>query len=827
MPFSISAGAPGVFVEERDFTNIIPGVSTSAGALAAALNWGPVDKIMTIASENELVERVGKPTDSNFEGFFLAADFLAYANNLKLARVIGDGAKNATIGGVGTGLTVAVTALNGVLQSFTVTSNARGTGYVVGDQATIAGGTTPAKIRVTEVDNVGGVTAATLLVAGTGYATGTGVATTVVSSVLVKNDEDFEDSEVLPDVIARYPGSLGNGLMFSAIRASEFDLWRFRDRFVKPPAAVTLKWDGAQAVKTFALPSGFSAPSDTIVTVAGVKRSAGTDPGQYQISGETLSINTDSETFTANGATRTFTLANDDSLDTTGHKVTVGSTVWDLYTGVGDVPYGKARVVGDTVDLGVHIHRLNGDGATLAFVLTGVAAAADAKVLVDGVAKTVVTSGSPTSTQALVASAGGNTTVTFAIGSAPGIGVGNIVIERGFVASGNVVVEYGFPPAGKDKVKLFHTQTGIHVAVADKLGTIVNGDAYTLLERYSDLTNTPGTKFFDGASSYVKDVINRNSNYVRLSSMTVFAEQVFNNGADGDAPSDAQMVAGYALFRDGDSVDVSHVIGGGASKEQVVSIISNLTEYRRDVVAYFTPPKALEVANRGNELADILAFKQDLPSTSYGHFANGWKYRLDPHNGKYRWVSCAADHAGLYSQVHTNQAPWVAGAGFDNGRLKNVVRLAWSPNKTEKDELYANEINPTANFLNEGPILFGDKTMQTKDSAFQGMNVRWTFIVLEKAIAKAARYFLFQNNTEFTRNRFKNMVIPYLRDVKAGDGIEDYRVKCDEDNNTGLIRMQRKFVGDIYVKPVYSINFINLRFTAVSAEVSFEESIQN
>ena len=203
----------------------------------------------------------------------------------------------------------------------------------------------------------------------------------------------------------------------------------------------------------------------------------------------------------------------------------------------------------------------------------------------------------------------------------------------------------------------------------------------------------------------------------------------------------------------------------------------------------------------------------------------GWKYQFDKYNDVYRWVPLNGDIAGLCARTDTERDPWFSPAGLNRGVIKNVVKLAWNPTKAERDTLYKAGVNPVVTFPGEGTILYGDKTLLNRPSAFDRINVRRLFIVLEKSIAKAARSSLFEFNDEFTRASFINLVEPFLRDVQGRRGIYDFRVICDTTNNTGEVIDQNQFVGDIYIKPARSINFIQLNFVAVRTGVAFEEIV--
>ena len=204
---------------------------------------------------------------------------------------------------------------------------------------------------------------------------------------------------------------------------------------------------------------------------------------------------------------------------------------------------------------------------------------------------------------------------------------------------------------------------------------------------------------------------------------------------------------------------------------------------------------------------------------------SGWKYQYDLYNDKYRWVPMNADVAGTMANTDDIADPWYSPAGYTRGQIKNVVSLAFNPSKTNRDELYKNGVNPIVSFVGEGVILYGDRTQQTKSSAFSKINIRRLFIVLEKSIATAAKYQLFEFNDQFTRAQFKNMVEPFLREVKGRRGIYDFLVVCDETNNTPEVIDRSEFVADIYIKPAYSINFITLNFVAVRTGVDFEEVV--
>jgi phage tail sheath protein FI len=267
------------------------------------------------------------------------------------------------------------------------------------------------------------------------------------------------------------------------------------------------------------------------------------------------------------------------------------------------------------------------------------------------------------------------------------------------------------------------------------------------------------------------------------------------------------------------------LVTGTGNSTIATHVISNIAETRKDCVAFISPEKADVVDNAGSEATDVVAYRETLTSSSYTVIDSGYKYQYDKYNDVYRWIPLNGDIAGLCVRTDTERDPWFSPGGMNRGQVKNVIKLAWNPTKTERDTLYLKGVNPVVSFPGEGTVLYGDKTMLSKPSAFDRINVRRLFITLEKAISRAARFSLFEFNDQFTRAQFVALVEPYLRDVQGRRGITDFRVVCDDTNNTAEIIDRNEFVGDIYIKPARSINFIQLNFVAVRTGVSFNEVV--
>ena len=386
----------------------------------------------------------------------------------------------------------------------------------------------------------------------------------------------------------------------------------------------------------------------------------------------------------------------------------------------------------------------------------------------------------------------------------------------------------------------------LHIAVVDEDGE-VTGVRGQVLERWAAVSRANDALTENGTSNYYKEVINQQSRWIwwashvdNMTSAGGAATSTFSNtteipttvslsgGSAGAAPTNAQLINGYNKFESAEDVDVSLVLGADSNQTLVTHIINNICETRLDCIGVFSPESADVVNNStyaGKEAEDAIAFRDTLPSSSYGVIDSGWKYQYDKYNDVYRYVPMNGDTAGLMVRTDNTRDPWYSPAGFNRGNIKNVAKLSYNPKKADRDLLYKSGINPVVTFPGQGTILFGDKTMLAKPSAFDRINVRRLFIVLEKAIATSAKFTLFEFNDAFTRAQFRNLVEPFLRDVQGRRGIFDFRVVCDETNNTPEVIDRNEFIGDIYIKPARSINFIQLNFVAVRTGVEFEEIV--
>jgi hypothetical protein len=404
---------------------------------------------------------------------------------------------------------------------------------------------------------------------------------------------------------------------------------------------------------------------------------------------------------------------------------------------------------------------------------------------------------------------------------------------------------FGAAPGTSDyAVSAGATNDELHVVVVDEDG-LISGTANTVLEKYAFVSKARDAKTQTGSSNYYKEVINRQSPYVwwlnhptnatswgNLASGTSFASLnakdavSLNGGTDANALADADVNRGYNLFVP-EQVEVSFLLGGPASVAVASHLVSNVIGVKKFVMGFLSPRQSDVVNAVGLEATNVLSFRDSLPSSSYVVLDSGWKYQYDKYNDVYRYVPLNGDVAGCVVRTHQIADPWISPAGVVRGQIKNVIKLAWNPTEAERDRLYLKGVNPVVSLPGQGTILYGDKTLLSKPSAFDRINVRGLFIALQQQIGQAAQALLFEQNDEYTRNTFVNLVEPYLRQVKGRRGISDFFVVCDATNNPGDAIDRGEFRGDIYVKPIRSVNFLQLNFTAVRSDVAFTEVVTN
>ena len=387
----------------------------------------------------------------------------------------------------------------------------------------------------------------------------------------------------------------------------------------------------------------------------------------------------------------------------------------------------------------------------------------------------------------------------------------------------------------------------LHIIVIDEDG-LWTGTRGEVLETFPFVSKAVDAKNPDGTSNFYVNVINDVSAYIWWQGHTTNVAGTANawgstaagktfdntnstanllyplaNGLSGDSVTDGNVQTGLSTFLNADLFDISLLPLGEVSSATAIFAINSIAEIRKDCVVFISPESSDVINNSGSEATDVTGFRDTLPSSSYAVMDSGYKYQYDRFADVFRYVPLNGDTAGLCARTDFVADPWFSPGGFNRGQVKNVIKLPYSPRATDRDLLYKKGVNPVVTFPGQGTVLFGDKTLLAKPSAFDRINVRRLFIVLEKAIATAAKFQLFEFNDAFTRAQFRNLVEPFLRDVQGRRGINDFKVVCDETNNTGEVIDRNEFVADIFIKPARVINFIQLNFIATRTGISFDE----
>lgn len=813
MSFMLS---PGVTVREWDLTQIVPQVAVSGGGIVGQFAWGPLEKISVISSEERLVSMYGLPDDVNFGYWFCAKNFLDYSRNLKVLRVIGAGAQNSYDNTATPASTVVIKNINDWQDNNSVPSTNDWGQFAGRYPGIVADGI---EIHMADAATFSAVQTIEITDPGSGYTTlaDHGRAVTI-SAPLDGGTQATGTLNVVADVV-------------TGVTITNKGLGYRNPPTVTIPAPLAAV--GTQAVGTISFTG--ETVDDIVITNGGT--------GYDGTEGITFAAPTKVN------STATVTIS-----QTLGviDAVTLVSGGYGYSTGTISIPGGGGDA---TVDITV-----------VAGVITAAVLNAPGTGYSNGVAPLAApTNTVTTATATLTIVAGVVTDVVFVSHGYGYAGTESFTIAAPIVtnddtatAESNLWMYYDqfltIPETTEYVRKKNGSNDGLHIVVIDGAGAMT-GDKGRILERYSFCSKAKDATYDDGTSSYYPYVLRDRSAYVWFGDFpatmdigiggwgNTAQDRTFNslllpvavtlaNGSNGANIANAQLVQGWNEFKNVEEIDVGLLISGPVDRVIQDHIIQNVAEYRKDCVAFISPEALVSggvgtgvIYNKGFELEALRKQRNVLPSSSYGVLDCNWKYQFDAYNDTFRWIPLCGDIAGLCARTDETRDPWWSPAGFNRGHIKNCVKLAWNPNRTDRDEMYPNSINPVVTMQGEGTLLYGDRTMLTQPSAFDRINVRRLFIVLEKAIAKAAKYQLFEFNDEFTRLRFIQMVEPYLRDVKGRRGIYDFKVVCDETNNTPFVIDNNAFVGDIYIKPARSINFITLNFVATGTGVVFDEII--
>ena len=692
--------SPGVHVREIDLTTIVPAVSTSIGAIAGAFEKGPVNSIVTVGSEEDLVKVFGKPQNSSnqFETFFTATNFLQYSDELKVVRCE-SGVTNA-----------------------------------------IASGT----------------------------------------SILIRDDDHYEDSfedgqASVGEWAARTAGIHGNSLGVSiCANATAYE----------ETAVTTTSAEEALGQTVISVTDG------TVFTIHDIVNFGETLGFEYQVTAADASTITIKLKDDPNGVGLQSTIAS-------GTNIRRRWRFYDLFDAApGTSDYATQNQRGTLDEIHVVVYDQQGE--------------------INGFA--VESNGNRTSA----------------------------VLETFANLSKNPNCK---SPQG-DSVyyadKIFRTSSFIywmdHNSAGTNWGTDFTGETSQIVMEDGG-TDGAGANAGDNIVLDATGTSNEDENgnieleiggtsYAALDTPTT---SNLKNGTDDYAVTAGELEIAYDNFEDTESVDVNLILGGkgggagdsASTQDTHVTMLHALVETRRDCVAFASPHRSATVGVSSSITAtDNVVDAFDLcPSSSYMVFDSSYKQMYDKYNDVFRFVPMNGDTAGLCAFTDQVADAWFSPGGFNRGNVRGAIKLSYNPKKSERDQLYRARINPIVDFPGQGVVLFGDKTALAKPSAFDRINVRRLFLVLEKAISTAAKFSLFEFNDEFTRAQFRNLIEPFLRDVQGRRGIFDFRVVCDDTNNTGEVIDRNEFIGDIYIKPARSINFITLNFIAVRTGVEFSEVV--
>jgi len=369
----------------------------------------------------------------------------------------------------------------------------------------------------------------------------------------------------------------------------------------------------------------------------------------------------------------------------------------------------------------------------------------------------------------------------------------------------------------------------LHVIVVDQDGDIT-GTAGEVLEKYSFVGTASTAKNADGSTNYVNNVVNNGSQYVFAVGTVATGDTSLVNGNNGSALGTSEVLTGFDLFEDTNTVTVDFLIAPGMSSSAdqttvVNDLVTIASSTRKDCVAVTSPNRAAVINNNGSEVTDIVSGAANFTRSSYLIADGNYLKVYDKYNDQYIHIPAASSTAGLMAATSVNAAPWFSPAGTRRGQYLGVTSLAYAANKSNRDTLYKAGINPISNIPGQGILLYGDKTHLSRPSAFDRINVRRLFLTIERSISEAAKSVIFEFNDEFTRSEFAGIVEPFLREIQGARGITDFRVVCDETNNTPAVIDRNEFVASVFIKPARSINYITLNFVAVRSGVDFEEVV--
>ena len=916
--------SPGVAVLERDLTNVVNSTVDNVAAIVGAFEKGPVEDIVTITSEKELLSTFGKPNELNYEYWFTAAQFLLYGGSLRVVRADNTALKNAidtaqftitSFSATDTTLTVEsatdfdVSDVLFIDAELMVVQSVNGLDVVVSrGQMQTSAASHAAKSQITLIEAAG--TSSTINEGSTFTSSDTTLTVTSATALAgstnsyIRIDDEFlRISGVAGDNLTVERGVLGSTaaahtdgstVTLQTVTAAKTEINEQTSTGITPPiiksmtdyeanvenAANNWKWAGRTAGK-------FANSLRVVMT------DAGADQVLY------LADPTSTEWEFVENADLAFSSAN---IYGKVYSYTVIVTFEAGATMVG--AFEKDNFI-TAVSGGVTGRVVAWDSETRKLELTIDDTASDIIEIGDTITELANNSGSPgsaTGDSAVVSSVSRQLRVSL-LPQSPLFQPNQTVVDKNAatisianVESDYLTRSYGLNTmwtniAPRPTTSAWVEERGghndlMHILVIDGDG-LLTGTPGSVVEKFTDVSKASDAKSPQGDNIYYKDVIKARSQYLfwgshetgdiydkdpnasggfglsginrefdLIKSSTSINDlddptgtnplakpllgtkhqstirYALQGGVDGYSIARPETLSAYTLFNDAETIDIDYILMGSSMSSQSDTIakaqhIISIASSRKDCMAFISPFRGDVIGQPSTNdiVTKTIDYFDALSSSSYAVFDNNYKYIYDKYNDVYRYIPCNGDMAGLVLSTTLNQEPWFSPAGFNRGNILNAIKLAYSPLKDHRDRLYAARVNPIVAFPGEGIVLFGDKTALGYTSAFDRINVRRLFLVIEEAIAEAAKNQLFELNDEFTRQQFKNIVEPFLRSVQSRRGVVDFLVVCDGTNNPPEAIDRGEFFAEIFVKPTRSINFITLTFTATRTGASFAEIV--
>lgn len=845
--------SPGIDIQEVDQTNIVPATSTTIGAYAGHFNWGPVDDIVTVGSEKELAENFGSPSNGvNARSFLTAASFLKYSNTLRVSRAIGSGALNAADsnsiliknkdhfdslsnldfmfsakypGVIGNSLTVSYAHVSGAADSEYDQWEYRSLFDSAPNKSLTAleqGIATNDEIHLVVIDTLGLVsgTKGTVLERYEGLSLGSNAKTEDGASIYYKDVINTSSSYIyvntLTDTFADADSPITEDSVFAVENSSVSNVSSLFLPFIQS-VETTVTYSGGASVTTT------STSPQTVTVLSGYEGVIGNNT---KVNVRLLDVDS-APAKASRGFIKYGTPVNGDYVDVNGTVLTKAvslgaaafSSIAELATLVAALDDVTAAVVGDYVLITADVTGTTGNSITLELGEDNAGTMEiSGDTLTGGVAVTSLNYVDVTVD--ILSAATGYVTYDVTVATDTLV-VGPVTTNITEVTLADIIREIAIESAISEDANL------------ESLTFKVGGDEVTAADAQASMVlNMESILPYSALSQSTLEIIPfTGGEVITYNDNTLISTVALIGGSDG-AITIGNVVNALDVFSDKETVDInflfSEAFNDDDGQKTLDAAVISIANTRKDIVATISSPLSIATmtSNTLKKQAAIAKFDDGTyVSTSYVVFSQTPVYTYNKYADTYVWVPEAGHVAGLCANADLVADPWFSPAGHSRGQLKGVTKIAYNPTQTDRDELYKKRINSIIALPGEGILLYGDKTALSKPSAFDRINVRRLFNVLQRSIATAAKYQLFELNDEFTRSSFRNMVDPFLRDVQGRRGITDFRVICDETNNTGEVIDRNEFVGDIYIKPTRSINFIRLNFIATRTGVDFKQIV--